>query len=74
MPRREQLKNGKNGPKVTENEVKNEVIYKLVKVLEQNGDTINYSLPYDSKQQGKLKFTVSTTKALTRFKGYLWNY
>ena len=50
-------KNGKNGPKVTENEVKNEVIYKLVKVLEQNGDTINYSLPMTVNSKGKLKFT-----------------
>ncbi len=46
-------KNGKNGPKVTENEVRNEVIYKLVKVLEQNGDTIKLQPSYDSKQQGK---------------------
>ena len=60
-------KNGKNGPKVTENEVKNEVIYKLVKVLEQNGDTINYSLPMTVNSKGKLKFTVSGS-ALTRFK------
>ena len=60
-------KNGKNGPKVTENQVKNEVIYKLVKVLEQNGDTINYSLPMTVNSKGKLKFTVSGS-ALTRFK------
>ena len=45
-------KNGKNGPKVTENEVRNEVIYKLVKVLEQNGDTINYSLPMTVNRKG----------------------
>lgn len=60
-------KNGKNGPKVTENEVRNEVIYKLVKILEQNGDTINYSLPMTVNSKGKLKFTVSGS-ALTRFK------
>ena len=60
-------KNGKNGPKVTENEVRNEVIYKLVKVLEQNGETKNYSLPMTVNSKGKLKFTVSGS-ALTRFK------
>ena len=51
--------NGKNGQKVTENDVKNEVIYKLIKVLETNGDTINYSLPMTVNSKGKLKFTVS---------------
>ena len=51
--------NGKNGPKVTENDVKNEVIYKLVKTLEENGDTITYSLPLTVNSKGKLKFTVS---------------
>ena len=59
--------NGKNGPKVTENDVKNEVIYKLVKTLEENGDTITYSLPLTVNSKGKLKFTVSGS-ALTRFK------
>ncbi len=59
--------NGKNGPKVTENDVKNEVIYKLVKTLEENGDTIMYSLPLTVNSKGKLKFTVSGS-ALTRFK------
>ena len=38
-----------------------------MKVLEQNGDTINYSLPMTVNSKGKLKFTVSGS-ALTRFK------
>ena len=59
--------NGKNGQKVTENDVKNEVIYKLIKVLETNGDTINYSLPMTVNSKGKLKFTVSGS-SLARFK------
>ena len=46
--------NGKNGQKVTENDVKNEVIYKLIKVLETNGDTINYSLPMTVNSKGIL--------------------
>ena len=59
--------NGENGQKVTENDVKNEVIYKLIKVLETNGDTINYSLPMTVNSKGKLKFTVSGS-SLARFK------
>lgn len=42
--------NGENGQKVTENDVKNEVIYKLIKVLETNGDTDKLQSSYDSKQ------------------------
>lgn len=61
------MRNGENGQKVTENDVKNEVIYKLIKVLETNGDTINYSLPMTVNSKGKLKFTVSGS-SLARFK------
>ena len=53
--------------KVSENEIKNEVIYKLIQVLEANGDKIAYDLPLKVNGKGKLVFT-ETGGALTRFK------
>ena len=55
------------GKKVTENDVKNEIIYNLIKVLEKNGDEINYDLPLKVDSKGNLKFTESGS-SLTRFK------
>lgn len=52
---------------VSENTVKNEIIYNLIKLLEENGDKINYDLPLTVNGKGKLKFT-ETGAALTRFK------
>lgn len=53
--------------KVSENTVKNEIIYNLIQLLESNGDKINYDLPLTVNSKGKLKFTESGS-ALTRFK------
>lgn len=57
----------KEGKKVTENDVKNEVIYKLIKELEKNGDQVNYDLPLAVNSKGDVKFT-EKGYALTRFK------
>lgn len=53
--------------KVSENEIKNEVIYRLIQLLESNGDEITYDLPLRINGKGKLVFTESGS-ALTRFK------
>lgn len=53
--------------KVSENTVRNEIIYNLIQLLEQNGDTINYDLPLTVNSNGEIKFTESGS-ALTRFK------
>lgn len=53
--------------KVSESEVRNEIIYNLVKLLEKNGDSIIYNLPLKQDSKGNLKFTESGS-ALTRFK------
>lgn len=55
------------GKKVTENDIKNEVIYNLIQVLEENGDEVTYDLPLSVNSKGKIKFTESGSK-LTRFK------
>lgn len=52
---------------VSENTVKNEIIYNLIQLLESNGDTISYNLPLTVNSKGKLEFTESGS-ALTRFK------
>ncbi len=52
--------------KVDESYVRNEIIYKLIKLLEANNDTINYNLPLRVNSKGKLEFTESGS-ALTRF-------
>lgn len=53
--------------KVTENEIKNEVIHRLIQLLERHGDEINYNLPLEVNGKGKLVFT-ETGSRLTRFK------
>ena len=55
------------GHTVSENTVKNEIVYNMIKLLEKNGDTIPYDLPLQANKKGKISFTVSGT-ALTRFK------
>ena len=62
----------KSGKTVTENEVRNEIIYNLIRLLERNGDTINYDLPLQLDSKGKLKFTETGT-ALTRFKKEIYS-
>lgn len=52
---------------VSENEVRNEVIYNLIQLLEANGDEIQYDLPLEFNGKGKLVFTESGS-ALRRFK------
>lgn len=52
---------------VSENEVRNEVIYNLIQLLEANGDEIQYDLPLEVNGKGKLVFTESGS-ALRRFK------
>ena len=55
------------GKEVDQNDIRNEIIYKLITMLEANGDTANYNLPLKLTSKGKLKFTESGA-ALTRFK------
>lgn len=52
---------------VSENEVRNEVIYNLIQLLEANGDEIQYDFPLEVNGKGKLVFTESGS-ALRRFK------
>lgn len=52
---------------VTENDVKNEIVYNLIRLLESNKDPVSYNLPLEINSKGKVVFTVSGT-ALTRFK------
>ena len=52
---------------VSENEVRNEITYNLIKLLESNKDSITYDLPLKIDSKGNLKFTESGS-ALTRFK------
>ncbi len=60
------------GSKVTENDVRNEIIYNLIKLLERNGDKINYDLPLQQDSKGKLRFT-ETGSSLTRFKKEIYS-
>lgn len=53
--------------KVSESEVRNEIIYKLIQLLESHGDSISYSLPLEINGKGKLVFTESGSR-LSRFK------
>lgn len=62
-----QERSRKEKRKVSESEIKNEVIYKLIQVLEANGDTITCDLPLKVNGKGKLAFT-ETGGTLTRFK------
>ena len=52
---------------VSESDVRNEIIYNLICLLESNGDTIIYDLPLELDSKGNLQFTESGS-ALTRFK------
>ena len=60
------------GRDVSENEVRNEVIYELIRILESNGDEIVYDLPLDVNGKGKLVFT-QTGSTLTRFKKEIYS-
>ena len=55
------------GRDVSENEIRNEVIYRLIQLLEANGDEIQYNLPLEINGKGKLVFT-ETGSSLRRFK------
>lgn len=52
---------------VSSNEIRNEIIYNLIQLLESNGDTIQYDLPLEINGKGNLVFTESGS-ALRRFK------
>ena len=52
---------------MSENEIRNEVIYRLIQLLEANGDEIQYNLPLEINGKGKLVFT-ETGSSLRRFK------
>lgn len=54
------------GKTVSESTVRNEILYQLISILEENGDTIVYDLPIVMTGSGKLKFTESGNK-LERF-------
>ncbi len=44
---------------ITENELRNEIVYKTILILEQNGDSLSVSLPISIDSNGKMKFTIS---------------
>lgn len=46
----------------SENEEKNKVLYRLIKKLEKNKDTIITELPIEMKEDGTLKFTLNGTR------------
>lgn len=52
---------------VSESEVRNEIIYNLIRLLESNKDSIKYDLPLAIDEKGKLYFTESGS-TLSRFK------
>ncbi len=60
-------RSAEEGRTVSESEVRNEIIYNLIRLLESNKDTVNYDLPLAVNGKGKLVFTESGS-ALTRFK------
>ena len=55
------------GKQVDENTVRNDVIFRLITLLENNGDHAIYNLPLKVNNKGKIKFTLSGA-ALKRFK------
>lgn len=44
---------------MTENEVRNEIVYKTILILEQNGDSLSVSLPIKLGADGNMEFTIS---------------
>ncbi|MDO4941855.1 MAG: penicillin-binding transpeptidase domain-containing protein [Lachnospiraceae bacterium] len=51
--------------KTTENEEKNKVIYKVIKILEENGDEIISDFPIKRTGKGKFEFTISGSELKT---------
>ncbi|MCD8020608.1 MAG: peptidase [Clostridiales bacterium] len=60
------------GRSVSENEIKNEIIYNLIQILEENGDEITYNLPLTLNSKGELEFTESGT-SLKNFKKEIYS-
>ena len=52
---------------VSENEVKNAVVAKTIRILEQNGDSICVSIPIALDSDGKFRFTAETESERLRF-------
>lgn len=44
---------------LTENEVRNDIVYRTILILEQNGDSLSVSLPIKIGSGGELEFTIS---------------
>ena len=44
---------------ITENELRNEIVYKTILILEQNGDSLSVKLPISLDANGNMKFTIS---------------
>lgn len=44
---------------LTENEVRNDIVYKTILILEQNGDSLSVSLPITIGSDGDMEFTIS---------------
>ncbi len=44
---------------VTENELRNEIVYKTILILEQNGDSLSVELPIKLDSNGNMKFTIN---------------
>lgn len=51
--------------KTTENDEKNKVIYKVIKILEENGDEITTDFPIKRTGKGKFEFTISGSELKT---------
>lgn len=53
---------------MSESDLKNQIVYKTIQILEKNGDTVLYDeFPIELDEDGKLQFTVEGS-ALTRFR------
>lgn len=53
---------------MTENALKNQIVYNTIRILESNGDTVIYdNFPIELDENGRLQFTVEGS-ALTRFR------
>jgi penicillin-binding protein 2 len=59
--------------KIESNEQRNEIIYKMIQIIEENGDTLDTDFYLALNEEGELEFTVEGA-ALTRFKKNVYSF
>ncbi|MDF2486257.1 MAG: hypothetical protein K0R46_2425 [Herbinix sp.] len=59
--------------KIDSNAKRNEIIHKLIKIIEKNGDTLDTEFYIKQNKDGELEFTIEGT-ALARFKKNVYTY